>query len=538
MLPVLDVNTLYYGDNLEVLRRYVPNESIDLIYLDPPFQSGRSYNVLFEEKSGKEAAAQIKAFEDTWHWDQESARTFDSVVSQGGKVGTAMEAFRQFLGDNEMLAYLSMMAPRLIELHRVLKPAGSLYLHCDPTASHYLKLMLDAIFGPKNFRNEIIWRRTRAHNDKKIRRYGSIHDTLLFYSKGDDWLFNPQYQERDEKAPKTHDLYVHTDGKLYRKDNCLAPGGRGPEYEWNGHTKNWRYSPAERDRLLAEGKIVYSKSGMPRVLRPVDPSRGSPLQDLWIDIDPPNSGSDEILNYPTQKPLALLKRIIMASSNEGDVILDPFCGCGTAIEASQELKREWIGIDITHLAIGLIKHRLMLAFGVNVSKGYKVIGEPTDLSGAEQLAREDRHQFEHWALGLVGARASAKGKGKDRGIDGILTFQEGPSGSPHQKIMISVKSGKTSSKDVRDLRAVVEREKAAIGVFITLQHPSKDMRTEAAGAGFYTTTKTPTREKFPRLQIFTIEELLNGKGIDAPKSAHYGGSTVRQHREVQRKLFD
>jgi site-specific DNA-methyltransferase (adenine-specific) len=509
-------NQLYYGDNLTVLREHIKDESVDLIYLDPPFNSRQDYNVLFAERDGTRSASQIMAFEDTWEWNMDAEAAYEEIVERGGRVSDAMRAFRTFLGHSDMMAYLAMMAPRLIELHRVLKETGSIYLHCDPTASHYLKILMDAVFGVQQFRNEIVWKRTRAHNDAKLTRFGAVHDIILFYSRSIAWRFNRTLTTRDENAPKTHDLHRHTDGMLYRKGDCRAPGGRGPRYEWNGHVQNWRFTEDEAKRLESEGRIVFSKTGMPRVLRPVDLTKGSALQDVWTDIDPPNSGSGEILGYPTQKPLALLKRILEASSSEYDTVLDPFCGCGTAIDAAQRLNRRWIGIDITHLAIGLIKKRLDDAFGESVRETYEVIGEPVDLKGAEALAKEDPYQFQWWALSLVGARPLEKKKGADQGIDGRLYFHDEKGGKTKQ-IILSVKAGKLHATYVRDLRGVIEREKAEIGVLIAMESPTKPMQKEAADAGFY--HPPGLADKYPRLQILNIEELLAAKRIDYPRFA-------------------
>jgi site-specific DNA-methyltransferase (adenine-specific) len=527
------MNYLYYGDNLDVLRRHVDDESVDLVYLDPPFKSNQDYNVLFAEHGAK-AAAQIKAFEDTWTWDEAAARSYEVVVEGGGRTAEALIALRTFLGSSDMMAYLSMMAPRLVELHRVMKETASIYLHCDATASHYLKIVMDAVFGPQNFRNEVIWRRTRAHNDAKLTRFGAVHDVLLFYSKSEKRLFNRIFTQRDATLPKTHDLYRHTDGQLYRKDNCRAPGGRGPRYEWNGHTHNWRFSEEEKDRLEAEGKIVYSKSGMPRVLRPVDLTKGSALQDVWTDIDPPNSGSAEILGYPTQKPLALLERIIESSSSEGATVLDPFCGCGTAIAAAQKLGRQWIGIDITHLAIGLIKSRLRDLFTDAIAETYKVIGEPVTLDDARELASSEPFQFQAWALGLVGARPQGEvKKGADKGIDGKLFFHDEKDAKTKQ-IVLSVKAGKLHATYVRDLRGVLEREHAEIAVLLSIDEPTQQMRTEAASAGFYTSPFSNL--KHPRVQLLTIAELLEGRGIDYPGTML--NVTVKRTKKIRRDRSD
>ena len=507
-----DKNKLYYGDNLEVLKMYVKDESVDLVYLDPPFNSRQDYNVLFAEKDGSQSSSQIHAFEDTWEWNIDAQRAYEQIVEQGGRVADALRAFKTFLFNSDMMAYLAMMAPRLVELRRVLKETGSIYLHCDPTASHYLKILMDAVFGPQLFRNEIVWRRTRGHHDKTLTRFGAIHDVVLFFSKSNDRCFNRIYTERDETAPATHDLYVHTDGKTYRKGDCRAPGNRGPRYDWNGHVQNWRFTQDEARRLEGEGRIVYSKTGMPRVLRLVDPRKGAPLQDVWIDIDAPNSGSSEILGYPTQKPEALLERILKASSNEGDVVLDPFCGCGTTVQVAQRLNRRWIGIDITHLAIGLIKKRLSDAYGPEIKSAYDVIGEPTDYQGAASLAAEDKYQFQWWALGQVGARPAEQKKGADRGIDGRLYFHDDESGQSKQ-IIFSVKAGGITDSQLRDLEGVLVHEKAEIGVFLTFAEPTKPMKKRAAEAGLYKSTDGTT---YPKLQILTIQQILDGRQPEYP----------------------
>ena len=504
------MNRLYYGDNLSVLRGCIDDESVDLIYLDPPFNSQATYNVLFRSTAGEQSRAQIEAFEDTWHWGDEAELAFDGVMtSQNADAAEMLRAMRTFLRENDMMAYLSMMAVRLLELHRVLRPTGSIYLHCDPTASHYLKILIDAIFGATNFRNEIIWRRTRAHNDAKLTRFGAVHDVIFYYSKSENRVFNRIHTERSASAPVTHDLYRHSDGKTYRKGDCRAPGGRGPRYDWNGHIQHWRFTETEKERLEAEGRIVYSKTGMPRVLRPVDLGKGPPLQDLWADIDAPNSGSSETLGYPTQKPLALLTRILESSSNEGDLVLDPFCGCGTAIHAAQKLRREWIGIDITHLAISLIEKRLKDAFPGIV---YEIHGTPKDLEGARDLAIRDKYQFQWWSVSLVNAVPfGGKKKGADSGIDGFIYFK--PEGKTTEKAIVSVKGGENVNVAmVRDLAHVVDREKAKIGVFITLADSTGPMRTEAVKAGFYETLYG----KYPKIQILTIRELFEGKQPNIP----------------------
>lgn len=545
-----EVNALYFGDNLDVLRRYIADETVDLIYLDPPFKSDATYNVLFAEKNGSQAAAQIKAFEDSWHWDQTAAAAYQEVVERGGPVSLVVQAFRTFLGCNDMLAYLSMLAIRMIELHRVLKPTGSLYLHCDPTASHYLKLLLDAVFWVRHFRTEIIWKRTSAHSDTKQGRkqHGRIHDVIFFYTKGDTWTWNPIYLPYDQHYIDQFYRYIEPGtGRRYRLDNLTAakPGGETdyqwrikrpshggdwetdfedewkkprPDWEYRGvkpyKRRFWAYSKANMLQFAQEGRIVYTSNGTPCYKRYLDEMPGVPLQDVWTDIKPVGSRARERLGYPTQKPEALLERIIQTSSNEGDLVLDPFCGCGTTIAVAHRMNRRWIGIDITHLAINLMRVRLHDTFGLDMEKDYRVIGEPTTVADAEALAKQDPYQFQFWALGLVGARPTDPKRGADKGIDGRLYFHdEGPSGKTKQ-VIISIKSGKVHVSHVRDLLGVVQRERAAIGVLISLEEPTANMRTEAAAAGFY---KSPGGTQHPKIQLLTIRTLLEeGKRIDLP----------------------
>jgi site-specific DNA-methyltransferase (adenine-specific) len=503
-------NQLYYGDNLKVLREHIKGESVDLVYLDPPFNSAQSYNVLFAEQDGSQSAAQIEAFEDTWHWNEIAAASWQEVVEAGGAPSQAMQAFRQQLHDSDMLAYLSMMAPRLKELHRVLKPTGSIYLHCDPTASHYLKVLMDAVFGPLNFRNEIIWKRTSGHSD--ARRFGSAHDVILYYVKSDEAKWNDNYQPYDPDYVEQYYRYADPDGRRFMSGDLSAAGlsGGGYEYEWKGVTRVWRCPIDTMRQYEEEKRIFYTKNGMPRLKRYLDEMKGMPTQDVWTDIEALRSWHAERLGYPTQKPEALLERILLASSDEGDVVLDPFCGCGTTIVASQKLGRKWIGIDITHLATALIKSRLESSFGARVD--YDVWGEPEDVEGAAELARTEPYQFQWWALGLVGARPMEQKKGADRGIDGRLYFHDG-SGKTRQ-IIFSVKAGKLHATHVRDLVGVVQREKAEIGVLISFEEPTRAMHKEAASAGFY---QSPWGNH-PRLQLLTVGEILDGKGVDYPRT--------------------
>ncbi len=507
-------NLLYYGDNLEVLKRHVKNETIDLVYLDPPFKSNQDYNVLFAEKNGSQSFAQITAFEDTWHWDQSAALAYAEIVEAGGKVSQAMQAFRTFLGDSDMMAYLAMMAPRLVELRRVLRPTGSIYLHCDPTASHYLKMLMDSIFDPRNFRSEITWLRSPIHNDAK--RWSPVADNLLYYSRGIDPIWNPQHRPHSEEYLQSKYRFRDSDDRAYQLCDMTSPKPRpNMMYDWKGHRSpalGWRFSRETMAKLDREGQIWYpdSKEKRPRLKRYLDKMPGVLIGNVWTDIDPINSRAQERLGYPTQKPEALLERIIEASSNEGGTVLDPFCGCGTTIAVAQRLGRRWIGIDITHLAISLMKHRLKTAFGDAVK--YGVVGEPADLEGAAQLAADDPYQFQFWSLGLLGARPAEQKKGADKGIDGRLYFHEEIPARSTKQIIISVKAGHTTVSHIRDLVGVLDREKAQIGVLITMEAPTRPMREEAASAGFYESWG----KKHARIQILTIEDLLGGKGIDYP----------------------
>jgi adenine specific DNA methylase Mod len=526
-------NQLFYGDNLRVLRDEVKDETVDLVYLDPPFNSAANYNVLFREASGEQSAAQITAFEDTWHWTHESEATYQELVTDAPeRLARLVEAMRQMLGTSDMMAYLVMMAPRLLELHRVLKPTGSIYLHCDPTASHYLKLLLDGVFAPQNFRSEIIWKRTSAHSSAK--RYGPIHDVLLFYSKSEEFIWNPIYQPYDQEYLDGFYTHVDSDERRWRRSDLTGAGIRHGETgkPWRGidvtaKGRHWGVPPSELDRLDAEGKIHWpaKEGGIPMLKRYADEQPGVPLQDVWVDIPPMHNLAKERLGYPTQKPEALLERILNASSNEGDVVLDPFCGCGTTINVAERLKRRWMGIDITHLAVALIRSRLHDTFGTELSD-YTVHGTPTDTASAEALALQDRYQFQWWALSLIDARpAQDKKKGKDTGIDGYIRYLE-REGEPAKTIIVQVKSGKVSSRDIRDLVGVLDREKAVIGIFLTLQPPTRDMIKEAVSAGFY-----PSQwGNFPRLQILTVEDLLTGKA-----TAQYPRLNAATFKRAERK---
>jgi DNA modification methylase len=542
-------NHLYYGDNLDVLVRYVKDESVDLVYLDPPFNSRQEYGVIFAEKDGSKSSSQFHAFEDTWEWNSESARIYQVTVEKGGRVADALRSFRTFLGGSDMLAYLAMMAPRLVELRRVLKETGSIYLHCDPTASHYLKILMDAVFGPQCFQNEISWRRSSAHSDVKqgMKRCGRVRDVLLFFSKGQANTWNPVYTSYSEDYLESEYRHATQHKRRYKETDLTAarPGGdteflwrvkrrHGKKQKWEPDLnlehltpldgweykgvppysgRYWAYSHQNIADFARDGKLIHRETGMPRLMQFADEMPGIPLQDDWDDIN--RTAGEEDLGYPTQKPEALLERIIRSSSNEGDVVLDPFCGCGTTVQVAQRLNRRWIGIDITHLAIGLIKKRLSDSFGPAIRETYDVTGEPTDYAGASNLAAENKYQFQWWALGQVGARPAEQKKGADRGIDGRLYFHDDQGGDSKQ-IIFSVKAGGVTVSQIRDLVGVLDREKAQIGVFLCFEPPTKPMHREAADAGVYT---SPDGSTYPKVQILTVQQVLDGEQPEYPRFA-------------------
>lgn len=508
--------TLYYGDNLEVLRRHIPDESVDLIYLDPPFNSNRSYNVLFGRTHAAGASAQIEAFDDTWTWTHETEQIY-TQMQQGGapaKVADALRAMRDLVGDGAVLAYLVMMAVRLVELHRVLRPTGSMYLHCDPTASHYLKLLMDAIFGPRLFANEIVWKRTTAHNDS--RRFGRVGDRILFYTKERAKTFNVIGGEYSE-AQLSRYKYEDERGR-YRAENLTAPKFSPTRtFEWRGThpgtNRQWRFSREVLEELYAEGRVLLRRDGCPRkdgLKEYLDEATGAPLQDIWTDIAmAPNAA--ERLGYPTQKPVALLERILTASSNAGDVVLDPFCGCGTTVAAAHALGRRWIGIDVTYIAVDLIRNRLKDTYGDKVT--FDVFGIPRDMEGAVALFSHSKLDFERWAVSLVQGQANQKQVG-DHGIDGVIRFPlDNRSGIG--RCVVSVKGGqRLAPAMVRDLSGTVETEEAEMGLLITMAPPTKGMVEAANRGGSYI---WPSNERaYPRLQLISVEQLLRGEQPDMP----------------------
>jgi DNA modification methylase len=460
-------NVLYFGDNLTILREreYFPDASIDLVYLDPPFNSQENYNLLYRNADGTPSEAQEVAFTDTWKWDTAAAASYSETLRRGGRVAEAMTAFKQLLGPSDTMAYLAMMSPRLVELHRVLKDTGSFYLHCDPSAGHYLKVLLDTVFGPENFRREIIWRSGWVSGFKAgANNWVRNHDTLFYYVKNaeSDFTFN--------------------------KDLAYVPHEKG--YERRGGGEN---------------------------------PKGVAMDDVWDDNELYSpwikSFSKEKLGYATQKPRALLERIISVSSNEGDTVLDPFCGCGTTIAAAHRLNRRWLGIDVTYLAIALVRHRLAGSFGPAAAQTYDVVGAPGNVREAQALAAEDRHKFEWWALGLVAARPEKSDRklGADRGVDGML-YLELPDDKV-LKILIQVKSGHVQRDVVATLKGDMSRVGAEIGAVLTLEEPTRPMTQEALEAGEYQPPGVGwEKAAYPKVQIRTIGDLLSGKMLDLPRS--------------------
>jgi DNA modification methylase len=463
------------------------------------------------------------AFEDTWHWGPSAEATYayltETARHQGrvpDTVSTIVSSLRTAIGENQLMAYLVEMAARLVEMRRVLKPSGSLYLHCDPTASHYLKVILDGVFDPQRFVNEVIWKRSSAHSDvsQGAVHLGRTHDVILFYSKTSAPTRNKVFIPHDAAYVESHYRHIEPGtGRRYRLGDLTAgkPGG-DTLYEWTSPTgqvarpypgRYWAYSKAKMEEFAIQGRLVYTKNGMPEYKRYLDEMPGQPLQDIWDDIPPINSQARERLGWSTQKPTELLERIVEISSNPEDVVLDPFCGCGTALVAAQKLGRKWVGIDITYLSIAVMRARLKDTFSL---ADVEVIGQPTEVEGARQLAQspEGRYQFQWWALGLIDAQpvGGVERKGADRGIDGKITFTG--QDKKLESVLVSVKSGHVNSSMVRDLKGTLERENAAMGIFVTLEEPTLEMKLEATTAGIYRVWGAD----YPKIQIVSIRELL------------------------------
>lgn len=480
---------LYFGDNLDILRRadYIPNLSVDLIYLDPPFNSQAQYNLVFDRPGQRHrSAAQAGAFVDTWRWGEEAELAYRDIMQVGFALGRLIEALRSALRESDMMAYLVMMAVRLREMHLKLKPTGNIFLHCDPTASHYLKLIMDAIFGAENFRNEIIWQRSTGKS-LMSKRLPNNHDVILAYQKtgdgywNEDAMFDPYDPANLPRTVAAKYIYTETDGRTYRLDSLINPNANRPNltYEFLGVTKVWRWTKERMERAHADGLIVQSAPGrVPQLKRYLEQQRGRAFADVWTDIAPLNSQAQERLGYPTQKPMALLQRILRLASRENDVVLDPFCGCGTTTEAAERLHRRWVGIDVAVHAIKVIEARLADKFP---ELEYKTEGMPRDFASAESLAERDKYQFQWWANYLFNPHAlREQKKGADRGIDGELFFPNGP-GRTWGRMLTSVKGGSVGPAMVREFRGVLTRENAQMGLFICLRRPTAAMQRGCDG---------------------------------------------------------
>ena len=500
-------NRLYFGDCLDVMREDIADESVDLIYLDPPFNSKRLYNAFI-------GGAQWVAFNDTWRW-HEAVDDFHDVAGDT-RLAPTIEGLRQILGEGPNLAYLSYMANRLRECHRVLKGSGSIYLHCDPTMSHYLKVVMDAVFGGENFENELVWKRTGAHSDvsQGARHMGRIHDTILRFSKGTSPTWNIVYVPYDQQY--INSAYRNTDeaGRRYQTQplHAAKPGG-DTRYEWRGKLpppgRYWAYSKENMERLEAEGRIAYSRTGTPRYKIYLDEKQGKALQDIWDDIPPVHVNLKERLGYPTQKPTALVERIIRSSSNEGDLVLDPFCGCGTTVHAAQNLNRNWVGIDICVNACKVIEERLRGHFD-SLWDDVEFIGLPKTRDDAKALADLDKFRFERWAASLVDGMEANKRQRGDKGIDGRGRF-------PIRKgqfidIVSQVKGGGTNPGDVQAFNGARQQAGADLGVFTCFEERvTPRMRDAAASVGRFMNVST--------IQIYTIEDFFEGRKPKMPRAA-------------------
>ena len=535
---LFDLESLFFlGYNLEMLRRFVPDESVDLIYLDPPFNSNATYNMLFKQVDGTPVSAQIKAFGDTWEWSLEAELAYKEILESGGDVSRALRSFRELLGPSNMLAYLAMMAPRLLELRRVLRPTGSIYLHCDQTASHYLKLLMDGIFGPERFLNEINWKRTYAHGNAG-RNFASVTDVILFYSKGPTYTWNQVYTPMEAEYIKRRFTGHDADGRRWQSVTLRNPSPRpNLRYAYNAtngktyepHPNGWAVGIERMTKYDREHRLHYPArvGGQLRLKMYEDESKGIRASNLWEDIFPINSQAQERLGYPTQKPLALLERIISTSSSPGDTVLDPFCGCGTAIDAAEKLGRRWIGIDIAKVALEVIEKRLKDNYpGIH----YKVRVIPTTIDEVDLLAARDKYGYQQWVCDLLGIKAEVR-KGADRGIDGELVRYEVDGGEMIRTI-VSVKGGGVNVSQVRDLRGTIERENAQVGIFVSHKPPTSAMRKEALAAGL-----TPTG--IPRIQLLTSADLIDGRGPQLPIPIQVGrvaeASTSQPRKRARRR---
>ena len=551
------------------MRRFIRDESIDLCYIDPPFNSKRNYNQIYNN-IGQEDRAQAQAFVDTWTWDRHAETCYEQILQNTNGVQTTQSialitGLKAVLGKGSLFAYLVSMTVRIAEINRALKPTGSFYLHCDTVADSYLRLISDAIFVPNggDFRNEITWKRADAHNDAK-KQFGMVSDRILFYTKSKEFVFHPQYGDYSEKTLRDWYQWLEfPDGairrmtKQERETQNIPEGARrfntadmaspNPRpnmmYEYKGYpypTKGWRYQRETMEKLDAEGKLLFPSDPKGRIMfkRYLDEQHGAVLGDVWTDVSQLRSATTEMLGYPTQKPEALLERIISASSNEGGTVLDAFCGCGTTVVVAQRLKRRWIGIDITYQSISLVLKRLEDSFGKEIVSSIQINGVPRDMESVLALVNKQddrvRKEFEKWAvLTFSNNRAVInEKKGADKGVDGVAYLFVG--NDEYKKVILSVKSGHVGSAFMRDLRGTIEREEAACGILITLEEPTKPMRQEAREAGQFKSDYLPPID---RLQIVTVREILDGSRMQLPLVAEVARKAQKSKVDAGQTAF-
>ena len=490
-----DAGTLYYGDCLDWMTRW-DHRTVDLIYLDPPFNSKSDYNILYSARGG--ADAQYRAFTDTWVWDEAAADRYAHYEGATGRAAhDAVVGLGRILGRCGMLAYLTYMAERLEHMHRLLKPTGSLYLHCDPTASHYLKIILDAIFGGKCFRNEIAWVYGKVSN-AKARKFLRGKDTILFYSGAGGYTFNSIY-----------------DAELSPRKKQLVRAGYNTK---NMDGERYLYVYDERTLAAKERAGKINREDFDHV-KTIDVSRGNRITDVF-QLPILNSQATENLGYPTQKPRALLERIIEASSNPGDLILDPFCGCGTTIEAADRLGRRWAGIDISSFAIDLIREKRLKGRPIPTK------GIPVDLASARKLAAEQPFNFESWAVTRLPGFAPNMKQVADGGVDGRAVIAAQPDDYDSRLALAQIKGGGFHLGALRDFRHVADRDRAALGCFVTLEPVgSSAARAEAAEAGTISVSGLPYR----RMQLWPISDFFDGRMPRLPvMSDPYTGKPLAQ----------
>ena len=529
--------TLYADDCLQVLQDPValPTESVDLIYLDPPFNSESRYNLPFDGKY--KTVKPVEAFKDTWTWGDQEEENLEKLTRghQTKILADIINAARlvsRSSRKSSLSAYLLNMAMRLLAMYRVLKPTGTLYLHCDPTASHYLKLVLDSIFGPDNFRNEIVWKRTSAHNDAGT--LGSVHDVLLYYTKSNRFTSNVQFGEYSPEYVRRRYKHEDDDGRRWMDDNLTAKSltGGGYQYEYKGVTSLWRVPPEKMAQLDAENRLYFTRKGGIRIKRYLDEMKGLPISDVWTDIYPVNSQAQERLGYPTQKPMTLLERIIKSSSNEGNVVLDPFCGCGTTIHAAESHNRQWIGVDISAFSVGLVRERLVTNFPEkSLQHEIETHGTPYDVATAKALARKDPFEFEKWVCGAIGAHGMFHDpgtKGRDGGVDGVIEFGlYQVDGAPVRKehAIIQVKGGKVSPDHVKALSQTVEDFKGRAGIFVCFkEHLATVEQNRKRG------TYADLTGKYPVIQGFSVEQLLKGEKPNLPPLIFRKDANLKQQK--------